>query len=136
MVELCEKTVTDSGLYIGNKLTCEHLNLTSYSHMNVHLAAQVCIYVCVLWSLWYSIIYEQVLSTLVAIGFKTLRDLKQSTQDTTETEIFCRTFDKFFDICNTHSVDEHIIKRKPNLSPFYKEGDERLKVKYFNCGLG
>ena len=76
------------------------------------------------------------MSTSVANGFKTLRDLKQSTQDTTETEKFCQMFDKFFDICNTCSVDEHKIKRKPNLCPFYNEDDERLKVIYFNCGSG
>ena len=46
-MELCEKTITNSGLYIRNKLTREHLNLTSYSRMNVRLAAQVCILVCV-----------------------------------------------------------------------------------------
>ena len=74
------------------------------------------------------------MSTSVANGFKTLRDLKQSTHDTTETEKFCRMFDKFFDIFNTRSVDEHKIKRKPNLRPFYNKDDERLKVIYFNCG--
>ena len=42
LVELCEKTVANTGLYIGN-LKREHLNLTSYSRMNVRLAAQVCI---------------------------------------------------------------------------------------------
>ena len=45
MVELCEKTVANTGLYIGNKLTREHLNLTSYSRMNVRLAAQVYMHV-------------------------------------------------------------------------------------------
>ena len=40
-------TVADSGLYIGNKLACEHVYLTSYSRMNVRLAAQVNImYAC------------------------------------------------------------------------------------------
>ena len=29
--ELCEKTVADTGLYIGKKLTREHIQLTSYS---------------------------------------------------------------------------------------------------------
>ena len=42
LVELAEKSTSDTGLYIGNKLTREHLILTSYSRMNVRLAAQVC----------------------------------------------------------------------------------------------
>ena len=41
LVSLYEKTQCDSGLYIGNKLKLEHLKLTSYSRMNVRLAAQV-----------------------------------------------------------------------------------------------
>jgi len=41
LVELAEKSTSNAGLYIGNKLTREHLNLTSYSRMNVCLAAQV-----------------------------------------------------------------------------------------------
>lgn len=41
LVELCEKSVADTGLYIGKKLTREHVQLTSYSRMNVLLAAQV-----------------------------------------------------------------------------------------------
>ena len=41
LVELAEKSMSESGLYIGKKLTTEHVRLTSYSRMNVHLAAQV-----------------------------------------------------------------------------------------------
>ena len=52
----------------------------------------------------------------------------EGTLDTIATEMFCRIFDKFFDICNTRSVDEHIIKKKPNVKPFYEAGDERLEV--------
>ena len=43
MVELAEKAIADSGLHIGKKLTREHIVLTSYSRMNVRLAAQVSI---------------------------------------------------------------------------------------------
>ena len=39
--QLCDKCQAESGLYIGNKLRHEHLSLTSYSKMNVRLAAQV-----------------------------------------------------------------------------------------------
>ena len=34
-------TQTDSGLYVGRRLTYEHVNLISYSKMKVNLAAQV-----------------------------------------------------------------------------------------------
>ena len=37
-----EKTSANSALYIGRKLTREHVALTSYSRMTVSLAAQVC----------------------------------------------------------------------------------------------
>jgi len=58
-----------------------------------------------------------------------MRKLQQSTADTTEAEkVFCRIFDKFFDIFNTQSLDEHTIKKKPNLCPFYESDDKRLKV--------
>ena len=36
-----EKTSANSGLYIGRKLTREHVVLTPYSKMTVSLAAQV-----------------------------------------------------------------------------------------------
>lgn len=71
------------------------------------------------------------MSTSVANGFHTLRTLNESTLDTTATEKFCRIFDKFFDICNTRSVDEHKIKKKPNVCPFYEADDERLKVVFY-----
>ena len=41
IVELSEKAMTNTALYVGNNLKREHLNLTSYSRMNVRLAAQV-----------------------------------------------------------------------------------------------
>lgn len=34
-------TQAESGLFIGTRLTHEHINLTSYSKMKVNLAAQV-----------------------------------------------------------------------------------------------
>ena len=68
------------------------------------------------------------LSSSVANGFKSMRSLQQSTIDTTETEKFCQMFDQFFDMLNTRSLDEHTIKKKPNLRPFYDSNDERLKV--------
>ena len=37
-------------------------------------------------------------------------------------------FDTFFDCLNGRSKGEHIKRRKPNLKPYYKADDERLKV--------
>lgn len=39
---LYEHTQTESGLYVGHRLTYEHVHLTSFSKMKVNLAAQVC----------------------------------------------------------------------------------------------
>ena len=69
----------------------------------------------------------QVLSCSVANGFKALRKLNE-TSNTEETETFCLNFDKFFDICNTRTIEEGERKRKPNLKPFYVKEDQRLKV--------
>ena len=41
IVELSENAVANTALYVGKHLTREHLNWTSYSRMNVRLAAQV-----------------------------------------------------------------------------------------------
>ena len=70
------------------------------------------------------------LSTSVANGFKSLRDLNQMAQDTMETERFCRTFDKIFDLFNTRSLTECEKKRKPDLSPYCDEDDPRLDVSF------
>ena len=43
--------------------------------------------------------------------------------------MFCLYFDKFFDICNTRTIDEGERKKKPNLKPFYEKEDQRLKVR-------
>ena len=53
------------------------------------------------------------------------------TQDTEATEEFCRIFEKFFDLFNTRSVTECIRKRKPDLMPYYRANDVRLKV--YSC---
>ena len=48
--------------------------------------------------------------------------------DTTETERFVRTIDKFFDCLNVRSPNEYIRKRKENLKPYTDVEDERLSV--------
>ena len=52
--------------------------------------------------------------------------------DTSETERFVRTFDKFFDCLNVRSTDEYIKKRKPNLRPYTDVTDERLTVSSYS----
>jgi hypothetical protein len=73
LVDVYEKSPTESGLYIGNKLKLEHVKLHPYSRMNVRLAAQV-------------------LSKSVADLFKTFRTVEVENtsifDDTTETEKF------------------------------------------------
>lgn len=48
--------------------------------------------------------------------------------DTTETERFVRTFDKFFDCLNVRSPKEYITKRKEHMKPYSSASDERLLV--------
>lgn len=74
--------------------------------------------------------HHQVLSKSVADGFKTMRELKIITTETSETEKFRWIFSKFFDIFNTRSLDEGWIKKNPDLDPFKKDDDSRLKVHF------
>ena len=64
----------------------------------------------------------------MANSFQALRELRRIQANTTETEKFCRIFDKFFDIFNTRAIEEADRKRKPDLKPFYSSRDERLEV--------
>ena len=43
--DLYRKSQAESGLFIGKRLTREHILLTSYSRMRVDLAAQVYIHI-------------------------------------------------------------------------------------------
>lgn len=49
-------------------------------------------------------------------------------EETRETVRFIRTFDRFFDMLNTRSIEESIYKRKPDLAPYREPDDKRLKV--------
>ena len=49
----------------------------------------------------------------------------------TETEKFCRTFDKWFDCLNVRNKSEFIRKKKPDLKPYTDPEDERLKVCWY-----
>ena len=47
---------------------------------------------------------------------------------TKETPRFCRIFNKFFDCLNVRSLDEHVLKKKPDMRPYKSKDDSRLKV--------
>ena len=68
-------------------------------------------------------ILTQVLSRSVAEAMEYYDD-----DDTIETRKFVRTFDRFFDMLNTRSLEEGIYKRKPDLLPYRKIDDARFKV--------
>ena len=122
------------GLHLLHKLKFEHVRLTSFSRMRVDLAAQVSthLHVCyihcalVVHFLQNSSLYRfpvKVLSESVAHALQFYGD-----PDTTETQRFVRTFDKFFDCLNVRSPSEYIKKRKENLQPYTSADDRRLCV--------
>lgn len=84
------------------KLTRKHIDLNAFSYMKVSLAAQV-------------------LSDSVA---NALEDLYG--EEVSETILFIRTMNNFFDILNIRSLQEGRNKRNPNLNPFKLLNDERL----------
>lgn len=90
------------GLKLLPKLSSNHINLTSYSVMNVRLAAQV-------------------LSNTVGNILKEF-----GRPEASETSKFCLDFDKFFDCCNVRNTKEHIHKRKPFLKPYTHVSDDRF----------
>lgn len=63
------------------------------------------------------------LSTTVADGLTHCSD-----ERTTETRLFIRVFDKFFDCLNVTSKLEGILKRKDSRLPYYQANDQRFKV--------
>ena len=132
LVNLYQKTREESGLYIGKKLKLEHIKLNSYSRMNVRLAAQVCICASTKRKIW--LIHVQVLSKSVADSFKACRELEISCasqsiySDTTETERFCRIFNRLFDCMNTRNLYESDQKRNDDLKPYTCKDDTRLGV--------
>lgn len=48
--------------------------------------------------------------------------------EATETKRFVEIFNKFFDCLNVRHLDEHRKKLNPNLEPYRKPDDKRLKV--------
>ena len=83
----------ESGLKLVNKLTSDHINLTSYAVMRVNLAAQV--------------LSETVGNVLNNFG----------PEEAVGTRQFLITGDKFFDCLSVRNTKKHIIKRKLFLKP-------------------
>jgi len=48
--------------------------------------------------------------------------------ETSETEVFVRKMDKFFDCLNGRNKTEHVQRNKPNLAPYTNTSDIRFKV--------
>lgn len=92
----------ECGLHLLPKLTYDHIKLTSYSLMNVRLAAQV--------------LSSNVGNVLQRYG----------STDSQETARFCLLMDTFFDILNIRDSNEYQQKCKPNLKPFSSLDDPRL----------
>ena len=93
----------ESGLKLVEKLSSDHIKLTSYSVMRVNLAAQV--------------LSEQVGNVLNNF-------FPEDAQGTGE---FCLMMDKFFDCLNVRNTQEHITKRKPFLKPYESIDDIRFE---------
>ena len=127
MEDLYKQSQAESGLYIGRRLTYEHLHLTSYSKMKVNLAAQVKLYKLHA-HLKFTLHncndnYQQVLSNSVACAFKLLKK-----EEYKETSRFCSMFNRFFDCFNTRRAGEGKEKRNPDLDPYTNVDDIRLTV--------
>ena len=90
------------GLQLLPKITYDHVKLTSFSKMNVKLAAQV-------------------LSSTVS---KVMSEF--GSPDSAETAKFCLMLDTFFDIVNIRNKTECVTKAKPNLKPISSPEDPRL----------
>ena len=90
------------GLHLLPKLSHDHINLTSFSVMNVKLAAQV-------------------LSSTVA---KVL--LQYGPPEAAGTAKFCEMIDYFFDRLNVSNTTEYKTKQKPFLKPYTDINDDRF----------
>ena len=127
---LYEHTQAESGLYIGRRLTYEHIHLTPYSKMKVNLAAQVCVYRIYVYIVFHFQNILQVLSNSVSCAFEMLKK-----EEFLETAKFCHMFDRFFDCLNTRRVGEGKEKRKPDLDPYTSDEDTRLTVSWVNLSF-
>ena len=71
---------------------------------------------------------------IIALTYKVLSSTvadaltKDGDDDTTETRLFIRMMDDFFDCLNVRNDTEGIIKKKPMREAYTQSGDERFKV--------
>lgn len=104
----------NNGVHFLTKITYDHIHLTSYSKMNVKLAAQV--------------LSDTMTKLLSQYGPKEAVAIAK----------LCGIMDSFFDIVNIRNTEEHIHKRKPNLMSISSPNDIRLSwltgdfLKYFS----
>ena len=107
----------ECGLQLLPKLSYDHIKLSSYSVMNVRLAAQV--------------LSSTVSNVLTSFG----------PPDAAGTAKFCSLMDNFFDIMNIRNPKEYHHDRKPFLKPFTSVDDHRFTwlvtvfLKYFKDWL-
>ena len=102
----------DCSLKLVNKLTSDHINLTSYSFRRLKLPAQV--------------LSETVGNVLNSFG----------PEETAGTAKFCIMVDKSFDCLNVRTTTDHITKRKPFLKAYYSIDDASFEwlhefIQYF-----
>ena len=104
----------ECGLHLIPKITADHIQLTSFSVMNVRLAAQV--------------LSESVYHALHNVG----------PPEAAATAKFCLMCDKFFDCLNVKNTDEATTKLRPFLMEYRSSDDERFTrltdtfLKYFS----
>ena len=123
----------ECGLLLLPEITYEHIKLTSYSIMNVKLAAQV------LRSTVINVLsnYEHIkLTSCSIVNMKLAAQILSSTvsndlsnyasSHTLETAKFCLLMNTFFNIMNIRHVNSHKFDLKPSLMPFSLINDPRL----------
>ena len=95
--------------------------------MCVHIAYVyvVCVCVCVCVFPYHYLSFMQVLSKTIAEAIS-----MEENASLTETERFCRKFNKFFDCFNVRSLAEGLYKLNPDVEPYKSAEDPRLKVLY------
>lgn len=103
-----------NGLKLLPRITDQHVFLNPYSVMTVKYAVQV-------------------FSKSMSIALSEF-----GPKQATETAIYCKMWDSFFDCLNVRNLEEHSRKRKPFLKPYKDQDDERFQwmqevfLKYFS----
>ena len=73
----------------------------------------------------------EILVSIIQVLSKSVADALAYFGDpsTSETEVFIRNFDRWFDCMNVRSLSEAKTKRKPDLEPYTSPDDSRFKVR-------